>query len=363
MKPDFIIVGAGFAGSTLARALADAGKSVLIIDRRAHVGGNAYDTYDAYGVLVHLYGPHIFHTNAQRIVDFLSRFTAWRSYEHRVRASIDGKLYPFPINIDTLNAVYGLDLDEQGAINLLEAIREPRERILTSEDAVVSRVGWKLYKQFFAGYTRKQWGIDARELSASVAARIPVRTNHDDRYFVDMFQALPARGYTELFMNMLDDPRIQLELETDYVTVRDRAVGTQLVYSGPIDAYFDYCFGHLPYRSLDFQHEHLAGTEQFQPVGTINYPNEHEYTRITEFKHLTGQQHSGTSIVREFPRAEGEPYYPIPTAENEARYQLYKSRAERERGVTFIGRLAQYRYYNMDQVVGAALATADRLLS
>ena len=359
---DFLIVGAGYAGSVMARELADAGRDVLLIDKRPHVAGNAFDEPDAHGVLVHRYGPHIFHTNAPRIADYLSRFTQWRPYEHRVLGCVDGRLYPFPINRDTLNQLYGLDLDEAGAAAFFERVREPREPVRSSEDVVLNSVGRDLYEKFFLGYTRKQWGLDPSELKAGVAARIPVRTNSDDRYFTDGFQAMPLHGYTRMFEAMLDHPRIRVELGVDFSAMRARGGFAHVVYTGPIDAYFDYCHGRLPYRSLRFEHEHLDGVTQYQPVGTVNYPNDHAYTRITEFKHLTGQAHSGTSIVREYPQAEGDPYYPVPRVENEALYKRYEALAEKESGVTFVGRLAQYRYYNMDQVVGAALAAARRLL-
>ena len=357
-----LIVGAGYAGSVMARELADAGHRVLVIDKRPHIAGNAYDEPDAHGVLVHHYGPHIFHTNAERIFDWLSRFTQWRPYEHRVRGVVDGVLYPFPINRDTLNRLYGLDLDEAGAAAYYERVREPREPVLTSEDVVLNSVGRDLYEKFFLNYTRKQWGLDPSQLKAGVAARIPVRTNTDDRYFTDTFQAMPLHGYTKMFEAILDHPNIRVEVGVDFADVRARTNARHVVYTGPIDAYFGCCHGRLPYRSLRFDHEHLPGVVQFQETGTVNYPNDHAYTRITEFKHLTGQQHAGTSIVREYPQAEGDPYYPVPRAENEALFKQYETLAEKETGVTFVGRLAQYRYYNMDQVVGAALAAAKRLL-
>jgi UDP-galactopyranose mutase len=362
LNTDFLIVGAGYAGSVMARELADAGRSVLLIDKRPHIAGNAYDEPDAHGVLVHRYGPHIFHTNGERIFQYLSRFTAWHEYEHRVLGVVDGRRYPFPINRDTLNQLYGLDLDEAGAAAFFERVREPREQVATSEDVVLNSVGRDLYEKFFLNYTRKQWGLDPSQLKAGVAARIPVRTNTDDRYFTDTFQAMPRDGYTAMFRNLLDHPRIQVELDTDHENVRDRIQARHVVFTGPIDAYFQHRYGRLPYRSLRFEHEHLADTAQFQPVATVNYPNDHAYTRITEFKHLTGQQHAGTSIVREFPEAEGDPYYPVPRTENEALFKRYEALAAQERDVTFVGRLAQYRYYNMDQVVGAALAAAQRLL-
>jgi UDP-galactopyranose mutase len=359
---EILIVGAGFAGSVMARAFADAGRRVRLIDKRPHIAGNAYDEFDADGVLVHRYGPHIFHTNAPRIVEYLSRFTQWRPYEHRVRGVVEGKEYPFPINRDTLNQLYGLDLDEAGAAAFFERVREPRDPVRTSEDVVLNSVGRDLYEKFFLHYTRKQWGLDPSELNAGVAARIPVRTNTDDRYFTDSFQAMPRDGYTRMFEAMVDHPAIRIETGLDFSQLRARGGFGHLVYTGPIDAYFDHCFGRLPYRSLRFEHEHLPGVARFQGVGTINYPNDHDYTRITEFKHLTGQQHPGTSIVREYPQAEGDPYYPVPRVENEELFKRYEALAAKERDVTFVGRLAQYRYYNMDQVVGAALAAAQRLL-
>lgn len=357
------VVGAGFAGATVARQLADAGFGVTVLEKRDHIGGNAYDFYDEHGILVHQYGPHIFHTNGARIAEYLSRFTDWRPYEHKVLASVNGELYPFPINRTTLNKLYGLDLDEAGAAEFLEKVRIPIENPRTSEEVVLNAVGRELCDLFFRGYTRKQWCKDLSELSASVAARIPTRTSDDDRYFQDSFQNMPKSGYTALFGEMLNSPNISVELEVDYLANKSKYAADHLVFTGPIDAFFDYRFGKLPYRSLEFQHEHYADTEWFQPVGTMNFPNEHEYTRITEFKHLTGQVHPGTSIVKEFPRSEGEPYYPIPCSETEEIYQRYKSEAEKMEDTTFVGRLAQYRYYNMDQVVGAALTAAQNILS
>lgn len=357
-----LIVGAGFAGSVCARELADAGRSVLVIDKRDHIGGNAHDRLDEHGVLIHPYGPHIFHTNARRIIDWLSRFTEWRPYEHRVLASVDAQLLPIPINRITLNKLYGLDLDEAGAAAWLERVREPRQKVLTSEDVVLSSVGADLCEKFFRGYTRKQWGLDLSELSAGVAARIPTRTNDDDRYFTDVYQCMPAQGYTAMFARMLDHPRIEVRLGTDYLALRDRADVRHTIYTGPIDAFFDYRFGKLPYRSLRFEHSHQPGTAWVQAVGTVNYPNEHAYTRITEFKHLTGQVHSGSSLVHEYPQADGEPYYPIPRPENEALFKRYEQLVKERPDVSFVGRLAQYRYYNMDQVVGAALKAAEGIL-
>ena len=362
---DTLVVGAGFAGATTARLLAEAGDRVLVIDKRPHIAGNAYDRLDDAGVLIHAYGPHIFHTNSEKVFAFLSRFTAWRSYEHRVLAVPDartGKAYPLPINRSTINALYGLQLDEAGVAEFLERMREPREPVRTSEDVVLNSVGRDLGEKFFRGYTRKQWGLDLSQLSAGVAARIPTRTNDDDRYFTDRFQAMPAEGYTRMFERLLDHPGIEVRTATAYEDIGAQVDRRRTVFSGPIDAYYGHRFGPLPYRSLRFEHEHLAQCEQFQPVGTVNYPNDHAYTRITEFKHLTGQTHRGTSIVREYPTAEGDPYYPIPNPANEALFKRYQALADAETEVFFIGRLAQYRYYNMDQVVAAAMALGQRLL-
>ena len=356
MKIDILVVGAGFAGCVIAERMASAGKSVLVIERREHIGGNAYDEQDAAGVLVHRYGPHIFHTNATRVVEYLSRFTDWHPYEHRVLSFVEGKLYPMPINRTTINTLHGLSLDEAGVVAYLDSVREHREQIRNSEDLVLSSVGRELCDLFFRNYTRKQWGLDLSQLSSTVAGRIPVRTNDEDRYFTDSFQKMPRDGYTSMFRNMLDHPNITLELGTRYQQIAPRIVASELYYSGPIDEFYDFRFGRLPYRSLRFEHEHLPIVEQFQQVGTVNYPNDYDFTRITEFKHLTGQKHPGTSIVREYAQSEGDPYYPIPTPENQERYALYKQLADADKHVRFIGRLAEYRYYNMDQVVAAALS-------
>jgi len=363
MRADVLVVGAGFAGSVIAERCASAGMSVVVIDKREHIAGNAFDEFDRHGVLVHRYGPHIFHTNAASVSEYLSRFTPWIPYEHRVLAQVDGDLYPVPINQTTVNRLYGLSLDEKGVAQHYERVREVREPICTSEDSVLASVGHDLCDKFFRGYTRKQWGLDLSELSASVAARIPVRTNADDRYFSDSFQKMPADGFTKMFARILDHRNIRVELGVDFREFRKRAAWNLLVYTGPIDEYFDFCFGKLPYRSLRFEHEHLSDTVQFQSVGTVNYPNDHEFTRITEFKHLTGQQHPRTSIVREYPGDEGDPYYPVPRPENQERYQQYHALGERERDVLFVGRLAEYRYYNMDQVVARALMVFEKIIS
>ena len=363
MRIDVLVVGAGFAGSVIAERCASVGMSVIVIDKREHIAGNAFDEFDRHGVLVHRYGPHIFHTNASSVSEYLSRFTEWVPYEHRVLAQVGCELYPIPINQTTVNRLYGLSLDEDGVAQHYARVREVREPIRTSEDAVLASVGRDLCDKFFRGYTRKQWGLDLAELSASVASRIPVRTNADDRYFSDSFQKMPKDGYTAMVARILDHPNIRVELGVEFREFRKRAAWDLLIYTGPIDEYFDYCFGRLPYRSLRFDHEHIPNTGQFQSVGTVNYPNDHQFTRITEFRHLTGQQHSGTSIVREYPGDEGDPYYPVPRPENQELYQLYQSLAERERDVLFVGRLAEYRYYNMDQVVARSLMVFEKIIA
>ncbi|MGZ8285853.1 MAG: UDP-galactopyranose mutase [Allosphingosinicella sp.] len=360
---DYLVVGAGFAGSVIAERLASQHDArVLVVDRRPHVGGNAYDHLDDAGVLVHQYGPHIFHTNSDEIVDYLSQFTDWRPYEHKVLAQVRGQLVPIPINRTTLNKLFGLDLttDEEAAAYLASRA-ETVEEIKTSEDVVINAVGRELYELFFQGYTRKQWGIDPSGLDKAVTARIPTRTNTDDRYFGDKHQIMPKHGYTAMFNRMLDHPNIDVLLSTDYQDIVDEIDAGHLVFTGPIDEYFGFRFGKLPYRSLRFEHK-IVDQGEYQPVAVVNYPDPQvPYTRITEYKHLTGQTHAKTSITYEYQSAEGDPYYPIPRPENQTLFKKYEAIADSTPGVTFVGRLATYRYYNMDQVVGQALTAFRRL--
>ncbi|GAC1446243.1 MAG: UDP-galactopyranose mutase [Pyrinomonadaceae bacterium] len=358
---DYLIIGAGFAGSVLAERLANgSGKKVLICDKRPHIGGNAYDHYNDDGILVHKYGPHIFHTNSKEVFDYLSRFTAWREYQHRVQANVDGQLLPIPINLDTINKLYGLNLTAFEVEDFFQKVAEKCDVIRTSEDVVVSRVGRELYEKFFRNYTRKQWGLDPSELDASVTSRVPTRTNRDSRYFTDTYQAMPLHGFTRMFEKMLDHPNIKVMLNTDYREIERIIPFKEMIYTGPVDAFFDYAYGKLPYRSLEFKHE-THDCEIFQPAPVINYPNEQAYTRITEFKYLTGQEHKKTSIVYEFPQAEGDPYYPVPRKENGEIYAKYKMLADETSGVHFVGRLATYKYYNMDQIVAQALTTYAKI--
>ena len=358
---DWLIVGAGFAGSVLAERLAEQrGEKVLIIDRRNHIGGNAYDFHNEAGLLIHQYGPHIFHTNSEAIFNYLSRFTTWRPYEHRVLGNVDGKLVPIPINLDTINTLYGLNLTSEELPEWFAARAEKVDEIRTSEDVVVSVVGRELYEKFFQGYTRKQWGLDPSQLDKSITARVPIRTNRDDRYFTDSFQYMPAHGYTRMFEKMLDHPNIAVMLGADYRSIAKMIPHKRVIFTGPIDEYFGYRYGRLPYRSLRFDHATLP-QENFQPVGTVNYPQTEDFTRITEYKHLTGQQHPMTAITREYPSAEGDPYYPILHAESAALFKRYETLAAATPDVWFVGRLATFRYYNMDQVVGQALSTFRRI--
>ncbi|MBE9015906.1 UDP-galactopyranose mutase [Chroococcidiopsidales cyanobacterium LEGE 13417] len=359
---DYLIVGAGFAGSVLAERLASQlGKKILIIDTRSHIGGNAYDCFKEDGILIHKYGPHIFHTNSRDVFEYLSQFTQWRSYEHRVLASVDGQLVPIPINLDTVNRLYGLSLTSFELENFFASVAEPKEYIRTSEDVVVNKVGRELYEKFFRNYTRKQWDMDPSELDKSVTSRVATRTNRDNRYFTDTYQAMPLHGFTRMFEKMLSHPNIKVMLNTDYREILDVIPFGKMIYTGPIDLFFNYRYGKLPYRSLEFKHETI-NTPVHQPVAVVNYPNEHLYTRVTEFKYLTGQEHPKTGIVYEFPRAQGDPYYPVPRPENAELYKKYKALADATPEVHFVGRLATYKYYNMDQVVAQALMVYKKIV-
>jgi UDP-galactopyranose mutase len=360
---DYLIVGAGLAGAVLAERLAShSNRKVLLVDKRNHIGGNTYDYYNKDGILVHKYGPHIFHTNNKEVFRYLGNFTQWRPYEHRVLASVDGMLVPIPINLNTINQLYNLHLNS-GEVNIFfQSKAEKKEQIKTAEDVVVSKVGRELYKKFFKGYTKKKWNLDPSELDASLTSRIISRDNLDDRYFTDIYQCIPQYGYTRMFDNMLNHPNIKVMLNTDYKEIESSISFDKMIYSGSIDCFFDYCYGKLPYRSSEFRFETLE-QEFFQQTGTVNYPNEHPYTRITEFKYITGQKHPKTSIVYEHPMDEGEPYYPVPRLENAELYRKYQLLAAAEKNVHFVGRLSTYKYYNMDQVIAQSLALYKKIVS
>ena len=358
---DYLIVGAGFAGCTLAERLAEgSGKRVLLIDKRRHIGGNAYDCHDDTGILIHKYGPHIFHTNSAAIFEYLGRFTSWRPYQHRVLASVDGQLVPIPINLDTINRIYGLSLTAMQLPAFFEALAEPVSPVLTSEDVIVSKVGRELYDKFFRNYTRKQWGLDPSELDATVTARVPVRHNRDGRYFADTYQAMPLHGYARMFERMTASPNIKLMLNTSYREIHGMIDYREMIFTGPIDEFFDYRYGKLEYRSIDFQFE-THDKPVFQPAPVVNFPNDYAYTRCTEFKYLTGQEHARTTIVYEYPKAGGDPYYPVPRRGNAELYGKYERLASATPQVHFAGRLGTYKYYNMDQVVAQALKMYEKL--
>ena len=361
MTVDALVVGAGVAGCVVAERLAAAGWSVVVAERRDHVGGNTYDYLDEAGLRVHRYGPHVFHTNSTRVFRYLSGFTAWRPYVHRVLASIDGQLVPLPVSARTVNALFGTTIASADQVAFLRRIAEPRSPCRTAEDVVLSRFGREIYERLFRNYTRKQWGLDPSELDASITARIPIGCGDDDAYFTDRYQAMPVAGYTALFERMLDRPRIEVRLATTYRDLPRSVAYRQLIWTGPIDEYFDYRYGPLPYRSLRFVHRTID-RPRYQPIAVVNFPNEHAYTRVTEYKHLTGQVHARTSIAFEYPAPAGDPFYPVLHESSRRRHARYRALAARTPDVHFIGRLGSFRYFNIDQVVGQALTLASRLV-
>ena len=376
---DFLIVGAGFSGLVVAERLSAAGWNCVVVDKRDHFGGNAYDCHDEAGVLIHPYGPHYFRTNSSRIVEYLSRFTEWHPVEYQIKSFSGGRYWSFPINLNTFEEFLGRPSTTEEFEAWLEEHREKIDRPANSEEVILSQVGREFYERFFKGYTLKQWQRHPRDLDASVCGRIPIRTNRDDRYLAEEFQALPKDGYTAMFRRMLAaSPGVELHLGVDFDEAKRRWSWRHLVFTGPVDEYFGRCFGPLPYRSLDFEHESftaeqlverepIAGKPGFwQPAMQVNYPDpDVPFTRIVEIKHATGQEIGATTIVREYPKTwtpGGEPFYPVPAADAKALYQRYAELAAREENVSFIGRLATYRYYNMDQVTGMALTESAKLL-
>jgi UDP-galactopyranose mutase len=361
MEFKYVVIGAGLAGLTMAERIADGlGERVLVIERRGHIGGNIYDSYNEDGILIHNYGPHIFHTNDREVYEYLSGFTRWNDFWHRVLTCVDGNLVPMPITVETINKLYNLNLDCSQVEEFLRKQAVDIREIKTSKDVALSRVGKDIYEKIFENYTRKQWGIDPAELDTSVISRIPVRLNRDTRYFSDKYQGMPAHGFTKMCEKMAANRNIKLLLNTDYrEVIRDIAYDT-LIYTGAADEFYDYKHGRLSYRSINFVFE-THDKADYQEAPVVNYPNDYDYTRITEYKKLTGQQHSKTTIGKEFPCAEGEPYYPFPTGECKAQFALYEEEMRKESKVIFIGRLAEYRYYNMDGVVRRALDTFEQM--
>ncbi len=355
MEYKYVIVGAGLAGLTVAERIANELKEkVLIIEKRNHIGGNVYDSYNEDGILIHNYGPHIFHTNDQGVYEYLSRFTKWNDFWHRVLTYVDGNLVPMPITVETINKLYNLNLDCSQVEEFLKEQAVEIDEIKTSKDVALSKVGKDIYEKIFESYTRKQWGIDPSELDTSVISRIPIRLNRDTRYFADKYQGMPKRGYTKMCENMAANKNIKILLNTDYKEVLQDIKYDTLIYTGATDEFYNFKHGKLAYRSVNFVFE-TFDQEQYQEAPVVNYPNDYDFTRITEYKKLTWQDHKKTTIGKEFPSAEGEPYYPFPTKEYKDQFALYEEEMKKESKVIFLGRLAEYRYYNMDAVVRRAL--------
>lgn len=353
MKYDNLIVGAGFAGAVMAERIASQlNKKVLVVEKRNHIGGNAYDEYNEHGILIHRYGPHIFHTNSKEVFEYLSQFTEWRFYEHKVLAKIGKELYPIPINRLTLNKLYKLNLtSEKEVAEYYDSVRENRYPIMNSEDIIVNQVGVDLFERFFKHYTKKQWNLEPKELAPSVCGRIPVRTNDDCRYFTDKYQFMPKDGYTKMFEKILNHKNIEIVLNTDYKSIINAFQFDKMIYTGPIDYFFDYKYGKLKYRSLRFEWENYP-VEYFQEAAQINYVEVNTtYTRVVEHKRLSDSISEVTTISREYAQIDGEPFYPIPTESNRKIFLMYRTEAAKLKKILFCGRLAEYQYYNMDQVV------------
>ncbi|MBC3796108.1 UDP-galactopyranose mutase [Acetobacterium tundrae] len=363
MKFNYLIVGAGLAGLTFANLLAqNENNTILIIEKRQHIGGNAYDSYNANHILIHNYGPHIFHTNNQQVWKYLSQFTEWQDYQHRVLSFVDGQFIPMPITLETINQLYNTNLSQFEMADFIESQKEKVELIKSSEDVALSNAGRDIYEKFFMNYTTKQWGVSPSELDPSVISRIPFRFNRDTRYFTDRYQGIPKAGYTKMCEQMIDRPNIKVMLNTDYKEVTDAIDYDKMIYTGPVDYFYDNQFGKLKYRSVRFEMED-HDCESFQDAAVVNYPNDYDFTRITEYKKITGQQHLKTTVMKEFPCDGEEPFYPFPTKEWQECYLKYKAKADVEENVVFAGRLAEYRYYNMDVVVARAMEMVESISS
>lgn len=358
MNYDIIIVGAGISGITLAERYAASGKKVLILEKRDHIGGNCYDYYNADGILISKYGAHLFHTNLEDVWEYIHKFSKWYPYEHKVKSFVDGKLVPVPVNITTVNMLFNETLKTESEMqSWLKKKVEPITNPKNSEESALSRIGRELYEKMFKTYTKKQWDLWPSELEPSVMDRIPVRTNFDDRYFSDKYQALPKNGYTKLFERMLEHSNITVMVNTDYLQVKESFMNYEkLFFTGPIDSFFNDKYEKLQYRSIRFEFE-TYDKEYFQSNSVINYPNDFDFTRVVEYKYFTGQKHPKTTISREYSTWEGEPYYPVPSQRNREVYVLYQKEAEKleKEGIYFVGRLANYKYFNMDQAFKNAL--------
>jgi UDP-galactopyranose mutase len=362
MVYDYLIVGAGFSGSVFARKAAELNKSVLLVDKKNHVGGNAFDYINKDGLFVQKYGPHIFHTNSKEVWNFLSKYTEWNNYVHRVLIDLGDKKVYLPINIDTMERLYDRNFSSEEMRDFLTRKKIDIKTIKNSKDVILSQVGEELYKLFFENYTKKQWGIYPDELESSVLKRIPVRFNRDTRYFEDKYQGIPKMGFNVLFDRLLFDENITVELNTDYQGIINSVKYKKMIYTGPIDSFFGYKYGKLPYRSLNFDIK-LLDTEYFQSEAVVNYPNHNDYTRITEFKYFYKQKNKKTIICHEYAKASGEPFYPIPKQENNTLYMRYKKLAEGLENVHFLGRLAEYKYINMDKATENAFKLSNTLLN
>ena len=361
MEFQYVVVGAGLAGLTMAERIANKlNQKVLVIEKRNHIGGNVFDSYNEEGILIHNYGPHIFHTNDGGVYEYLSQFTQWNDFWHRVLTYVDGNLVPMPITVETINKLYHMNLNCFEVEEFLKKQAVAIDEIKTSKDVALSKVGKDIYEKIFENYTRKQWGIDPSELDTSVISRIPIRLNRDTRYFADQYQGMPKYGYTKMCEKMISNKNIKLLLNTDYREVMNDISYETLIYTGATDEFYQYRHGRLAYRSVKFAFE-THDKEEYQEAPVVNYPNDFDYTRITEYKKLTGQQHMKTTVSKEFPCAQGEPYYPFPTKDCKAQFALYENEMKKETNVIFIGRLAEYRYYNMDAVVRRALDAFENL--